>query len=67
MNMWVLQYTSRKGINAGSCFGMELHRLKSRAPTSAFYDHSKKIHLPGYGNTLLDRLIQKSYRYNTHP
>ena len=41
---------SHKGIDVGSCFGMGLHRLKSGAPTSAFYDHSKKTHPSGYGN-----------------
>ena len=33
---------TRKGIDAGGCFGMGLHCPKSGAPASAFYNHSKK-------------------------
>lgn len=40
--MWVLQYTSRQGINAGICFETGLHCPKSGAAPIAFYDHSEK-------------------------
>ena len=52
--MWVLQYTSRQGINAGICFETGLHCLISGAAPIAFYDHSEKAFASAFDSHSFD-------------